>query len=160
MRIQFQHLLSSVLCVDFVTVLLSKKFGVGKSVLDKWYNQFGIVAVLSDCLIILIGILLAQFAVPNATLICLVFVAILIQLVHDFLFYLLVINPIPKGENRIIDLFKEYTQAFSWKILVADALMVGSTVLIASQLSYLHPTKNVFVGLLALYGLTYIIYTK
>ena len=55
-----KHIGSAVVWVDFITIVLSKVFHLGKS-LDKWYANFGIVAVISDCLVIVLGILLAQF---------------------------------------------------------------------------------------------------
>lgn len=151
-------ILCAVAVVDFVTVALSKFFHLGKS-LDKWYAKFGMTAVLSDCLIIVLGILLALLIEPKAGWFHLLMLALVIQIVHDIWFYFGVIQPIPRGHNEIIDLFKEYASENSWKIVVADSLMVASTVLLANQFSYVHDSTVVFIGLLATYGLTYIIYT-
>jgi uncharacterized protein YacL len=153
------HLSSAVVWVDFIVIILSKVFHLGKS-LDKWYAQFGIVAVLSDCLIILLGILIAQFLVPKASLEFLIFVAVCVQLIHDYLFYIFVIKPLPKGQNSMIDLFKEYAEENSWKILVADSLMISATIFGASYLETISSSATSFTGLLGLYALTYIIYTK
>ena len=156
---KLSNLLSAVACVDFITIVLSKVFHLGKS-LDKWYAQFGIVAVLSDCLVIVLGILLVQMLFPKIGLFYTILISVAVQLVHDYLFYIFVIKGLPKGQNAVIDLFKEYANENSWKILVADSLMIGSTVYIADSLSYLQSTQSDFIGLLALYGITYIIYTK
>jgi hypothetical protein len=43
---------------------------------------------------------------------------------------------------------------------VADALMIGSSVALAGQLSKLQTTHASFLGLLGAYALTYVIYTK
>jgi len=154
----FPELVTAVLTVDFVTIVLSKFFNLGKS-LDEWYKRFGIVAVLSDCLIILIGIQLAILLDPKAGFFVILLMAVCIQVVHDILFYLLIIQPIPQGHNEIIDLFKKYANENSWKIIVADSLMVISTVSLAQFLKFV-PVHNVtFLGLLSLYALTYIIYT-
>jgi uncharacterized protein YacL len=150
---------SAVVWVDFFTILLSKVFHLGKSV-DKWYETFGIVAVISDCLIIVLGIMIAQFVAPNVNILTLTGVAIVIQLIHDILFYYLVILGVPRGQNSVIDLFKEYSVENSWKILVADSAMIGSTVLVADYLSNLKPSHTTFIGLLGVYAITYIIYTK
>jgi uncharacterized protein YacL len=149
---------SAVLWVDFFTIVLSKVFHLGKS-LDKWYAKFGIVAIISDCLVIVLGILIAQFIVPGASSLTLAGVAIAVQIVHDVLFYYAVILGVPLGQNSMIDLFKEYAIENSWKILVADSAMIGSTVLLASYLSTLKASHTTFVGLLGMYALTYIIYT-
>jgi len=151
-------IVSAVVVVDFVTIVLSKFFHLGKS-LDKWYAKFGMTAVVSDCLIIILGIQLALLIEPKAGWFHLLFMAIAIQIVHDIWFYFGVIQPIPAGHNEVIDLFKEYASENSWKIVVADSLMVGSTVLLAQQLSHFHESVVMFMGMLATYALTYIIYT-
>ena len=153
------ELASAVVWVDFFTILLSKYFKLGKS-LDKWYAQYGLVAILSDCLIILLGILFIKLLIPSASLGTLLFFCILFQLVHDYLFYIFVIKALPQGRNSIIDLFKEYAAENSWKILVADSLMISATILGAELLSEYSKEIQSFVGLLGAYSLTYIIYTK
>jgi uncharacterized protein YacL len=152
-------IVSAVVVVDFVTIVLSKFFNLGKS-LDKWYAKFGMTAVLSDCLIIILGIQLALLIEPKAGWFHLLMMALAIQVFHDIWFYFAVIVPIPKGHNQIIDLFKEYADENSYKIVVADSLMVVSTVVLAETLSYYQESVVSFVGLLATYALTYIIYTK
>lgn len=147
---------AAVVWVDFVTIALHKLLGFGKS-LDKWYAQFGILAVISDCLIIVLGILLAKMFLPQYPL---VYTAVAIQIVHDLLFYQFVVLPTPRGHNQIIDMFKEYATENSWKIVAYDSLMVASTVLLAQQFASMKKTSVSFLGLLGAYALTYIIYTK
>ena len=156
---KLENILSAVVWVDFFTIVASKLFDLGKS-LDKWYANFGFVAVLSDCLVIVLGILLAQMILPNASLMTLLGLVILIQIIHDYLFYVFVIRQVPQGQNSMIDLFKEYASENSWKILVADSIMIGSTVLLADYQSHTRQSYNSIVGLLGVYALTYIIYTK
>jgi hypothetical protein len=152
-------IVSAVVVVDFVTIILSKFFNLGKS-LDKWYAKFGMTAVLSDCLIIVLGIQLALLIEPKAGWFHLIMMAMAIQIFHDIWFYLAVVLPIPKGHNEMIDLFKEYANENSYKIVVADSLMVISTVILGETLSNYHESVVSFVGLLATYALTYIIYTR
>lgn len=153
------HIATAVVIVDFVTLALHRTFNFGRS-LTKWYEQFGIVAVLSDCLVIILGILLAKFLVPDADVYILTAVSVVVQLVHDYLFYIGVILPIPRGHNAMIDLFKDYANENSYKILLADSLMIGSSVVLADFLSGLRPKYVEFAGLLAAYALTFIIYTR
>jgi len=153
------EIITAALWVDFLTIATHKVFHLGKS-LDKWYEKFGFVAVMSDCLVIILGVMIAKFIFPSASLVILVMTAIAIQLIHDMLFYYLVILGVPAGQNSMIDLFKEYSIENSWKILVADSIMIGSTVLFADYLSDLNSTYTSFIGLLGTYALTYIIYTK
>ena len=150
------HISSAVVWVDFFTIALHRMMGLGNS-LDKWYTQFGIVAVISDCLVIVIGILIAKMFFPSFPLLP---TAIAIQVLHDILFYLIVILPIPRGHNSMIDLFKDYANENGWGILVADSIMIGSTVLIGDYLSKLSVPIVQLTSLTGLYALTYILYTK
>ena len=83
-----------------------------------------------------------------------------VQLVHDVLFYFLVIRTVPFGQNSVIDLFKRYSAEGSWQILLADSAMIALTVKGMEALSDMNSDKVIFLGLLAVYALTYLIYTK
>jgi uncharacterized protein YacL len=152
-------ILSAVVWVDFFTMLASKYIPMTRS-LNKWYDQFGIVAVASDCLIIVLGVLLAKMLFPSATGWNLVFFAVLIQLVHDVVFFFFIVKPLPTGTNRMIDLFKEYGSEGGWKILAFDSFMMASTVLLADVIEEYSALEQSFVGLLGVYALTYVLYTK
>jgi uncharacterized protein YacL len=146
--------------VDFVTIVLSKFFFNMGTSLDKWYAKFGMTAVLSDVLVMVLGIQLALFIEPKAGIFLLLVMAVSIQIIHDILFYFLVIETVPHGQNEIIDLFKEYASEMSWTIVVYDSFMIGSTVFLAHTLAKIQQTSVNFIGLLTVYALTYIVYTK
>jgi hypothetical protein len=153
-------LFSATAWVDFAVIVLSKFFPLTKSLGD-WYRDFGLVAVGSDILIIVLGIALAQLIVPGISGWNLVGLSVLIQVIHDVLFYIGIIRGVPDGQNKIIDLFKRYAAEGSWKIIVADSAMVASSVLLMEWLdNNLSDNQVGFVGILAVYSLLYIIYTK
>lgn len=153
------HISSAVVWIDFLVILISKFYSMTKS-LDVWYKQFGIVAVISDCLVIVLGILLAQLLYPRSSVTHLAIISVIIQLIHDSLFYIGVILPIPLGHNSMIDLFKKYSSEGGYKILLADSAMISGTVFLADYLKSFSSDIVTFVGLLGVYALTYIIYTK
>lgn len=145
--------------VDFLVIVISKFVPLTEA-LNKWYADFGVVAVFQDVVIIVLGIALAQLVWPGIHGWNLVAAAVVIQLIHDILFYLL-LQVIPNGQNRIIDLFKQYAIEGSWKILVADALMIGSTVVLMEWFeNNLSDNLIAFTGALTAYSLTYIVYTR
>ena len=153
-------LLTATAWVDFAVIVLSKIIPLTKS-LGQWYSQFGVAAVTSDILIIVLGIALSQLLFPGISGFSLVAVAVTIQLIHDILFYLLVVKRVPDGQNKMIDTFKTYAAEGSWKILIADASMVAASVLLMEFFdNVLTDDQLGFVGLLAVYSLSYIIYTK
>lgn len=157
---QILSLFTAAMWVDFAVIVLSKFVPLTKA-LGTWYAQFGPVAAAADVLIIVLGVLLAQLLYPGISGWALVAVAVAIQLVHDILFYLLVILPLPPGQNKIIDLFKQYAAEGSWQILLADSAMMVATVLGAEALeNSMGYDVITFLGGLGAYSLLYIVYTK
>ena len=145
--------------VDFAVIVLSKVFPLTKS-LGTWYADFGLNAVAMDVLIIVLGIALAKLLFPAATGLTLIGIAVAIQIVHDLLFYGIILI-VPPGQNRVMDLFKRYAAEGSWKIIVADSAMVAASVYGMELLDgVLTDDQVLFTGLLGLYSLLYVLYTK
>jgi hypothetical protein len=113
-----------------------------------------------DVLIIVLGIALAKLLFPAATGLMLIGIAVAIQIVHDLLFYGIILI-VPPGQNQVMDLFKRYAGEGSWKIIVADSAMVAASVYGMELLDgVLTDDQVLFTGLLGLYSLLYILYTK
>ncbi len=124
----------AILTVDVIVLFLTRAApGFWGSPLNTWYDKFGLAAVLSDVTIILIGFLIARyiytkFVYPKYGDSHLLFVGllVLVQFIHDVLFYYLAILPIPKGANQMMDVFRVYSKGGK-NILAGDAgLMIGS----------------------------------
>lgn len=160
-------ILLGILIMDVLVLFLTKYFPnvFGKS-LNEWYEVFGLNAVLADVFIIAIGFAIARYVyayfVPSedmATNLGLFLgILLVVQLLHDILFYFAVIKPLAEGHNRMIDIFKQYAKGGA-KILAGDAgLMLGSFVF-AALLKEAPDHVAVSVGLLTLYTLPYILET-
>ena len=54
----------AVLSLDTSVLFLNRHLDVGGKSLNKWYDKFGLVAVLSDVTIIMIGFLIANYIYP------------------------------------------------------------------------------------------------
>ena len=152
-------LAASVVWVDFFVILLSRFVSLSKS-LDRWYSEFGIVAVLSDCLSAAIGTMIAMFVFPKGSLVTILIASVVVQTIHDVLFYFGVIRPISPGYNRMIDVFKAYAAENSWKIFIADSLIMIGTVLGMYAFSHADEMHQWFAFLTGVYALTYVIYTR
>ena len=63
---------------------------------------------------------------------------------------------VPRGTNRMLDTFKDYANEMSFKVLIADASMVISTILIASYL--VNQSTNIIVLFISVYILPYLLY--
>lgn len=149
-------LATAAIWVDFFTVIMSKYVFRG-SAIKQWYMQFQYVAVLSDILSVMIGILLAHILFPKLNLLV---AGVIVQVIHDIFFATVILGVIPTGHNSMIDIFKSYAIESSYGILFADAVIIISTVLL---MEYLTKIKKEYVTLSALvgaYALTYIIYTN
>lgn len=124
----------AILTVDVIVLFLARAApSFWGSALNTWYDRFGLAAVLSDVTIILIGFLIARYIYTefirpkygdsHALFLGL---SVLVQFIHDVLFYVLAILPIPKGANQMMDVFKVYAKGGK-NILAGDAgLMIGS----------------------------------
>jgi hypothetical protein len=161
-------LLSAALWVDFVVMVITKilpgqhlSFLPPTGALKLWYDKFGVAAVAADVFSLMLGVLLAMFLFPTAYGFQLVLAAVLVQVLHDILYYVIVILGLPQGQNSMIDVFKTYANEGRWTILLADALMVSSVVLIAEMSDIFFTYRAIaFQAILGMYALIYITYTK
>lgn len=160
-------LLNAALWVDFVVMALINtvptriSFLPPTGALKLWYDKFGLAAVSADVLSLMLGVLIATFIFPTAYGLQLVFGAIFVQLLHDLFFYFVVIQGLPQGQNSMIDVFKAYASEGGWTILLADALMISSVVVLSELSDLLFSYRFIaFQTLLGMYSLIYITYTK
>jgi hypothetical protein len=151
------RLLTAALVVEFWVIYIFKHLGTGKTI-KKWYDNFGAIAVLSDVTSVMIGIMIAHFFVPGATGVKLAMYSVVLQVIHDVLYYLLLVLQIPKGTNSVIDLMKEYGKEVSWGPIVADAGIMISTVGVYTGLKDQSNYRMAFIALVALYAITYVVY--
>jgi hypothetical protein len=160
-------ILLGILIIDVIVILLARHFPefLGKN-LNIWYDKFGLEAVMADVLIIAIGFAIARYIYtwyvkPKIGWNPLWFVGLLllIQLIHDILFYVGVILPIPRGMNEMMDVFKDYSKA-GGKILAGDAAMMVGSAILAMLLKSAPPHLAASTGLLTAYVLPYSLYTR
>ena len=162
------YIVTAVLIVDVIGIFLfrfyPKFFG---SSLNIWYTKLGLVASISDIAIIAIGFIIARliytfFLEKKYGWNPLLFIALLlaVQIIHDILFYLFVILPIPEGRNDVIDLFKKYANEINFSIYIGDATMITSSALIAMALKDYGDSITASSAVAAIYALTYILFTK
>lgn len=158
-------LLVSILALDTIVLFLTRYFpGWLGLPLNKWYTKFGLLAVISDVTIIAIGFALARWVYntwfSGQGLWVFLGLLVAIQAVHDILFYLGVILPLPRGVNAMMDVFKEYAASGGGKIIVGDAVLMLGSAAIFLGLERLPASGQWFVGILTAYALPYILYTR
>ena len=161
------YILPATLLVDVIVIFFIRYASsiVGKPIND-WYDNFGLAAVLSDVTVILIVIAISRYLYTyffqeqeGWNIYYFIALTVLIQLLHDVFFAVMVIKPIPKGHNEMIDVFKTYISGGP-TILAADAAMVTASIGIASLLKNQDFHYTVSTSLLTVYTLTYILFTR
>ena len=161
------YIFFAILTVDVAVLFLARYYKVGGKFLNEWYDQFNVLAVLADVMIIFIGFLIARYIYTTYfyerfewSPVYFIILLCIVQLVHDIIFYLGVIKPLPAGHNEMIDVFKRYAEDLGGVILGADALlMIGSAVV--AMLYKLVPL-HVFVSVSSIfvYAMPYILFTR
>jgi hypothetical protein len=161
-------IITAITILDVIVLFFARYFPdwLGEP-LNKWYDEFEFLAVLSDVLIIAIGFIITQviythfFSATYGWNVW-IFLAILVgvQLVHDLIFYFGIIKPLPEGHNKMIDIFKEYAKSAGGKILIGDAVLMLGSALIAFALKDQSPFTIAAAGITALYTMPYILNTR
>jgi hypothetical protein len=158
--------LLGILIVDVFVLFLARYIGVGGRSLNKWYDKYGLLAVIADVFIILIGFMIAQyiyttFIKPKYGWNIIIFLVLLvfIQFIHDILLYLFIILPIPKGHNGIIDMYKVYADENSYKIIIGDALLMLGSAFVILCLKLFSKHVIAAIAVITIYIMPYILTT-
>jgi hypothetical protein len=154
-------ILTAILIVDFIVIVLSYSNILGKFS-KLWYQQFLLSAVLADVLVIFLVVIIARaiyyYIFDKFSIINFIIVMLIIQIIHDILFYLM-ITIIPRNYNKIIDVFKDYADEVSYKAIIGDSAMIIATGLIASYLANFNANTNIIILVVFLYLLQYVLHT-
>ncbi len=154
-------LFTAVLITDLFVILLLNTGIIKSLVLNKWYLQYNLSAVIADVLIILIGLIITRaiyyYIFDEFSIIKFIFIAVIVQIIHDILFYILFSN-IPRGVNKMLDTFKDYANEVSYKAILADSGMIIMACLIASYLVNKTLNTNLIILIISVYLLPYLLY--
>jgi hypothetical protein len=129
--------------------------------LKKWYKRFNICAFMADVLIIFIGIIITRFLYKfiftKFNIIYFTCLAVMIQITHDFIFYLFFSNT-PNGYNYMLDFFKSYAKELGVKAILGDSLMMITACLLSSYSATYSSNLNIISLIITLYFTPYMIY--
>jgi hypothetical protein len=161
------NIVLAVILVDIIALISARNNLVGK-VINEWYDKFTIGAFTADVcsmifliyisLILFKYVLIPKFNIPF-TLFNFLISIVVIQMIHDFIFGLIIMN-YPETQNDMVNVFKKYIDEGSFIILFVDALMMISCVLLIS-LFYYYFDSNLIIYLLlslSLYFAMFLIY--
>lgn len=160
-------LLTAAIAVEAVVIAITRFFpAFSGKYLNLWYSRFRLTAVLQDIFSVLIGFGIAryvytEYVYPNYDWNPMYFtgLAVLVQVVHDVLFYIGVVRQVPEGQNGMVDVFKKYSQDTGYKAVIGDsAIMVGTSV--GSMIIKAFPLHAIFLALAAAYTIPYFMEVK
>jgi len=153
-------LLNAVLITDLIFLFLSNLGLLQSEVLKYWYKTYHLTAIIADVLIIVIVLIITielyYYIFEKFSLIKFIILALIIQIIHDILFYLM-ITIIPKRKNRMIDTFKSYANEISYKAIIGDSLMIITACLLFNYLQKMNTNTNIIILIIAMYLLPYIL---
>jgi hypothetical protein len=116
-------------CINTDLIILSFVFQgfIHSSYLKKWYKKFQLLAVISDVLILFIGIIITRFLYSylfsTFSIWKFILLAIFVQIIHDLIFSLF-FRIVPKGYNYILDFFKEYAKDSGFKAILGNSFVM------------------------------------
>ena len=147
-------IIAGIIVENIVLFMLFFNKNSGKTI-RQYYREFTIGAYSMDITSAIIGSYLAILLAPNFYM-QLVYVVI-IGLIHDTSFGLF-LNSINTKSSKILQFFKDYAKEYGKKILIVDALILLSTLLVSNFLyKTLSNTIIIFLGILFTYiGLLFI----
>jgi hypothetical protein len=155
-------IITAILIVDMIVMILSITNVISSKYIKIWYQKFFLSAVLADVLVIFIVVILARaiyyyifdkFSITNFILVMLA-----LQITHDILFYI-IISIIPRGANKMIDIFQDYANEMSYGAIIGDSMMIIAIGLIASYLANFEANTNIIILIVFLYFLQFILYS-
>jgi hypothetical protein len=166
-----QTLTSFVVAAFLVEVVMLSIFRLTKSELagkdiNRWYDVYGLDAILLDTLIVIIGFVVVSAIYPyifaDWNIIYFLILMLVVQIIHDYLFWRYVIVPIPQGHNKVIDTLKVYAENVKGGAIIGDSIMYVLGVPIASLLVGMDwsVSKLLTIGIFALYPIMYLLYTR
>lgn len=128
-----------------------------------WYETYRLSAVLADVLILVVGLILTRLVFKlfkmkwNLWKFLLILLAI--QIAHDVLFYG-AFTVIPRGTNKMLDLFKDYAKEVGAGAILGDSFMIIIAALTAMLFAKLPTNNNIIALVFLVYMVPYILYTK
>lgn len=170
-NIRFIHFLTATALIELFMLILFRFTRYSSKVINNWYDNLGWTAILLDVLSILIGFYIAKFIYQYLVshnyisrkneLIKYLVIVILVQILHDILFYYKVIVPTPLSLNKVIDEFKDYAKHYRSQAIIADSMIYISTtpILYYIILNQSDPT-NIFTTIVSFYILGYLLHQR
>jgi len=159
------YILNGAISADLIILFIVYYTTFWKSTknLMRWYEKYRLSAVIADVLILVIVFIIARWIFTYYKLSWNIYkfigIILSLQIIHDLLFYKF-FSSVPRGVNKMLDLFKDYSKEIGVKAILGDSFMVIIFVLLTVFYSKLSINQNIIINIITVYLIPYIIYTK
>jgi len=147
----------------FIMFFLFHNIAFQSKYLKLWYKKFTLAAALADVLILVIGIIIARFfyryIFTDFNIWKFTGLAVIIQITHDLLFYLLFKNT-PLRYSYILDFFKRYAREMGASAILGDSIMMIVACLLSSYMATLSINMNIITLIISVYFYPFILYMQ
>lgn len=154
---------NAALLTDLIVIFMSNMGYITSRTLKEWYKSYGLSAIIADVLSICIGIIAARFIYSTLftsyNILLFMVIAVCFQLFHDLLFAQFFYS-VKRGKNQMLDTFKDYAKEMGAKILLADAQMIISTILLGSFFASWNTNSNIILLVVLMYIMPYLLYSQ
>ena len=132
-------------------------------ILTNWYKKYRLSAMMADILIGVLYLLLSRYIAHSQKLKLNLFefgiLAVAIQIILDLAFYVL-FSLLPKNQNHMLDLFKNWAKYSKLDALWGDSILVLFGVIVSAFLHQKSFDFNMVALIMGLYLVPYTIYMK
>ena len=161
---EYLPLLNSIITTDlFFMILLFYTKYINSKFLSDWYTKYRLSGVIADVSIILIGFIIAKYLYPKIfkefSNIKFIVLLLSVQIAHDLLFYGF-FSVIPRGANKMLDLFKDYAKEVGTGAILGDSAMMVMSFIIFIIIKRYSNNINIIILVILLYFMPYILWTR
>jgi len=147
----------------FIIFITFTQLYYNSATLTDWYKKYRLSAMTADILIGVLYMLLGRYIVSitgiQVGLTAFAAICVGIQLVLDYLFYIL-FSIIPKGSNNMLDFFKGYAKEVGIGALTGDSTLVIFAVIASALLNKQSFDTNIVFLIMSVYLAPFFIYMK
>ena len=163
MELKILSILNGCLLSDIIIIGFTMSNIIHSNYLVKWYQNLRLSAVIMDTLILVIGILIAEYLYPlffsQFHLMWFLLLVLCVQIIHDILFYFLFSQFSPK-QSFIMDLFQKYAIESGWKAILGDSVMIIMATLFSFMFQRFSQKINIISLIVMVYVMPFFLYIQ
>jgi hypothetical protein len=171
-KLEFIHFFTAACIVEMVFLYLfrfTRSPLTGKAI-NNWYSNLGWSAIILDIVSVLIGFYIAKFVyeyfvskkyiTEEYSILKYLAIVLIVQIIHDFSFYFVIIRNSKMGQSIVMDEFKRYTSSVGVGAVIGDSLMYLLGTPLLFYLATIRNDVNIFSSLVSLYLIGYFVHQK